>query len=58
MAIVCDGYPEIQVSKENFIDIQLVISGLVDELPEKGFTPTLKGLHYFMPGCGDQGLAG
>jgi len=34
MAIVCDGYPEIQVSRENFVGIQQTIGGLVDELPE------------------------
>ena len=39
IAILCDGYPEIQVSKENFVDIQRVIGGLVDELPEKGVHP-------------------
>jgi len=41
MALVCDGYPEIQVSRENFINIQRSIGGLVDGLPEKGFTPKL-----------------
>jgi len=41
MAIVCDGYPEVQVSKENFVDIQRVIGGFVDELPEQGFTHRL-----------------
>jgi hypothetical protein len=39
MAIVCDSYPEIKVSKENFVGIQRAIGGLVDELPEEGFTP-------------------
>ena len=41
MAIVCDSYPEIRVSKEDFVDIQRAIGGLVDELPEEGFTPRL-----------------
>jgi len=41
MAIVCDGYPEIKISKENFVGIQRAIGGLVDELPEEGFTPKL-----------------
>ena len=41
MAIVCDGYPEIQVSRENFINIHRSIGGLVVGLPEKGFTPKL-----------------
>jgi hypothetical protein len=39
MAVVCNGYPEVQVSKENFLSIQRAISGLVEELPEEGFTP-------------------
>ena len=41
MAIVCVGYLEAQVSKENFVNIQQVIGGLVDELPKKGFTSRL-----------------
>jgi hypothetical protein len=41
MAVVCDCYPEIKVSKENFVGIQRAIGGLVDELPEEGFTPKL-----------------
>jgi hypothetical protein len=32
MAIVCDDYPEVQVSTENFINIQRPVSGLVDDL--------------------------
>jgi len=39
MATVCEGYLGVHVSRENFIDIQQVIRGLVDELPEEGFTP-------------------
>jgi len=38
MAIMCDGYPEIQVSRENFINIQRTIGGLVDGLREEGLT--------------------
>jgi len=41
MATVCEGYPEDQVSKGNFNNIQQAIGGLVDELPEVGFTPRL-----------------
>jgi hypothetical protein len=36
-----DGYTKIQVSKEKFFDIHLAIGGLVDGLPEEGFTPKL-----------------
>ena len=36
MAVVCENYPEIQISKENF---QPAIGLIVDELPEEGFTP-------------------
>jgi len=39
MAIVCEGYLGVQVSRENFVDIQRAICGLVDELPEEVFTP-------------------
>ena len=39
MAIVCEGYPEVQVSKEKFSDIQRAVGGLVDGLPEEAFTP-------------------
>ena len=41
MAIICDGYPKVQVSKENFVSIQRAIGGLVHGLPEDGFTPWL-----------------
>jgi hypothetical protein len=41
MTIVCDGYPEIQVSREKFVSIQRAIGGLVDELPEEQFTPKI-----------------
>ena len=46
MAIVCEGYPEAQVSKDNFINIQRAISRLVDELPEEGFTPRLVDMFW------------
>jgi len=41
MAIVGEGYPEVQVTKENYSDIQRDVGGLVDGLPEEGFTPRL-----------------
>ena len=41
MVVVCENYPDSQISKENFTDIQRAISQLVDELPEEGFTPRL-----------------
>jgi hypothetical protein len=41
VAVVCENYPESQISKENFTDIQQAIGRLVDELPEEGFTPRL-----------------
>jgi len=52
MAIVCDGYLETQVSKENFVNIQQAIGGLWDELPKKGFTSRLskRSCHCGMPG--------
>jgi hypothetical protein len=46
MAIVYDGYPEVQGSRENFINIQRGIGGLVDELPEEGFTPRLIDMYW------------
>jgi hypothetical protein len=41
MAIFCEAYPKVQVSKENFVNIQRAINGLEDGLPEEGFTPKL-----------------
>jgi hypothetical protein len=41
MVIVCGGYLTAHVSKENFINTQWVIGGLVDGLPEEGFAPRL-----------------
>ena len=39
MAIICEGYPKVQVSKDNFVSIQRAIGGLVDGLHEEGCTP-------------------
>ena len=39
VAAVSENYPESQLSKENFVDIQWAVGRLVDELPEEGFTP-------------------
>jgi hypothetical protein len=41
MATARDGLLEIQVSWENFINIQRTIGLPVDGLPEEGFTPKL-----------------
>ena len=41
VAVVSENYPESQLSKENFVDIQLAVGLLVDELPEEGFNPSL-----------------
>ena len=41
MAIISDSYPEMHVSKDNCVDIQQAIGGLVNGLPEEGFTPRL-----------------
>jgi len=41
VAIVCEGYPRDQISRDNFVNIQRAISRLVDGLPEEGFTPRL-----------------
>jgi len=41
VVVVCEDYPESQISKDNFLDIQWAISPLVDELPEEGLTPRL-----------------
>ena len=39
MAVVCENYPEIQLSKDTFADIQRAIGGLVGELPKRGSPP-------------------
>jgi hypothetical protein len=41
MTIICYGYPNVQVTKDDFEKIQREIGGLVDRLPEEGFTPKL-----------------
>jgi hypothetical protein len=41
MAIVCEGYPGVQISRENFVVIQRAIGGLVGGFPEEGFTPRI-----------------
>ena len=41
VAVVGEGYPRDQISRDNFTDIQRAISRLVDGLPEEGFTPRL-----------------
>jgi hypothetical protein len=46
MAIVCGGYLLAQVSKENSVNTQWVIGGLMDELPEEGFAP--QALRYVL----------
>ena len=46
MAIICDGYPKVQVSKENFVSIQQAIGGLVDGFPQEGFTPRLVDTYW------------
>jgi len=39
--MVYDGYLGFQVPRENLASTQRAICGLVDELPEEGFTPSL-----------------
>jgi hypothetical protein len=46
MAIICDGYPKAQVTKDDFEKIQRAIGGLVDGLPEDGFTPKLVNTYW------------
>ena len=46
VAVVCEGYPESQLSKENFTNFQRAIGRLVDELTEEGFTPKLVDSHW------------
>ena len=41
MATFCENYPNSQISKEDFTDIQRAIGRLVDKLPEEGFNPRL-----------------
>jgi len=44
--IVCNGHPEVQVRRENFVSIQRVIGVLVNELPEEGLIPTLINTYW------------
>jgi hypothetical protein len=46
MAIVCDGYPKAHVTEDDFAKIQWGIGGLVDGLPEEGFTPKLVDTYW------------
>jgi hypothetical protein len=46
MAIVCEGYLGVQIPRENFVGIHQAIGGLVDGLPEKGFTPRLVNSYW------------
>jgi len=55
VVVVCENYPESQISKENFSDIQRVIGWLVDELPEEGLTPKLVD-SYWAKGAAIYGL--
>jgi hypothetical protein len=41
MAIRCEGYLGVPISRENFVGIQRAIGGLVDWLSEDRFTPRL-----------------
>jgi hypothetical protein len=46
IAVACDDYPKIQVTREHFVDIQRAIGRLVYELPEEGFTPSLADSYW------------
>jgi hypothetical protein len=46
MVIICDGYPKVQVTKDDFEKIQRAIGGLVDGFPEEGFTPKLVDTYW------------
>jgi hypothetical protein len=46
MAIVGEAYPEVQVYKENFSDIQRAVGWHVDGLPEEGFTPRFIDMYW------------
>jgi hypothetical protein len=46
VAVVCEDYPEVQISRDNFVYIQRAIDRLVDELPEEGFTPRLVDTYW------------
>jgi hypothetical protein len=44
MTIICNGYLDVQVSKENLINIQWPIGGLVGAFPEERFIRKLSVL--------------
>jgi len=46
MAIICNGYPEVQISKVIFVDIQWEIGGFMNGLSQEGFTPMLIGNYW------------
>jgi hypothetical protein len=46
MAIICNGCPEVQVSKVKFVDIQREIGGLMNGLPQEGFTLLLINTYW------------
>ena len=46
VAVVSEKYPECQLSKENFVDIQQELGRIVDKLPEEGFIPGLVDSHW------------
>jgi hypothetical protein len=46
VAVVGQDYPGVQISRDNFVNIQNAISRLVDELPEEGFTPRLVNTYW------------
>ena len=46
LAIVSDVYLEVQVSKENVTNIEQAFGGLVDRLPNEGFTPRLIDMYW------------
>jgi hypothetical protein len=46
VAVVCEDYPGVQISKDNFVDIHRAIGRLVDELPEDGFTTRLVDTYW------------
>ena len=41
MAVVNEDFPESQICRDDFVEIQRAIGRLVDELPDEGFTPRL-----------------
>jgi hypothetical protein len=46
LAIVCEVYPEVQVSKANLTNIQQAVGGLVDGLPKEDFPPRLIDMYW------------